>query len=61
MEKEYIVDITTGEVIFLPKYIKNILISYNILGYDQQGFYYFHRSQIDEIIEIIKYETLFVD
>lgn len=63
MEKlrEYIVDIESGEVIWISYNVKNILSAYNLIGYDvKRKFLFFSHSKRKEIIEIIKYESKIV-
>lgn len=53
----YIVEIPSGEIIWMSYSIFNILSAYNMLGYDHKGFHFFNQSKKDQIIEIIKYES----
>lgn len=58
MEKvNYIVEIDSGEVIWVSYCVKNILNSYNLLGYDKRGFYFFSKYKKKEILKIIDYES----
>lgn len=54
---EYIVEIDSGEVIWISYSIKNILNSYNMLGYDKRGFHFFNKLKRNQIFEIINYES----
>ena len=53
---DYIVQIDSGEVIWVSYSVKNILIAYYMLGYDKRGFHFFSKSQRKEIFKIIDYE-----
>jgi hypothetical protein len=63
MEKktEYIVDIHTGEVIWLTKGLKTMLICYCMVGYDiERKFYFFTESQRKDVLQLIAYESTMV-
>lgn len=56
----YIVEVPSGEIIWVPYSIFNILAAYNMLGYDKRGFHFFVNSKRKEVNEIIKYESKMV-
>lgn len=58
---EYIVDISTGEVIWISRGVKAVLLAYYMLGYDSKRcFYFFTSYRKREIMEIINYESTMV-
>lgn len=60
-EKEYIVDIITGEVIWVSYSTKNILLAYNYLGFDtKRKIYFFNTKNREKIMNVIRYEDTMV-
>lgn len=58
---EYIVEVPTGEVIWITRSIRNILLSYNMISYDvNKKYYFFNQIRRKEIENIINYETMMV-
>jgi hypothetical protein len=61
-KSEYIVDMQSGEVIWISRSVKSILLAYCMLGYDvKRKFYFFSHYRRKEILEIINYESQMVD
>lgn len=58
-KEDYIVDIETGEVIYLSYNNKNILYAYNLLSYDpERRFSFFKHTKKTQILKILKYENI---
>jgi hypothetical protein len=58
---EYIVEVPSGEIIWITKSVKNILLSYNMINYDvNKKFYFFNSIKRRDIDNIINYETMMV-
>ncbi len=59
-EMRYIVEVPSGEIIWVPYSIFNILSAYNMLGYDKRGFHFFNHQKRKQVNEIINYESKMV-
>lgn len=58
---EYIVEVPSGEVIWITRSVRNILLSYNMISYDvNKKYYFFNQIKRKEIENIINYETMMV-
>lgn len=56
---QYIVEVPSGEVIWVSYGEKSSLISYNMIKYDQpKGYWFFHQSKRNNIENILKYERV---
>jgi hypothetical protein len=58
---QYIVEVPSGEILWLTYSEKSMLISYNMLNYDSfKGYWFFHVQKRKAIDEILKYERKMV-
>jgi len=58
---EYIVEVPSGDVIWISYNEKNMLCAYNFLSYDlKKDFFFFHYGKRKEIDEILDYERKLV-
>ena len=56
---EYIVEVPTGDIIWISYSEKNILLAYNLLGYQKgDNYWFFHNLKRKDIQRIIDYERL---
>ena len=58
---QYIVEIPSGEIIWVSYSEKSMLIAYNMLNYDSlKAYWFFHQSKRQAIDDLLKYERKMV-
>jgi len=57
----YIVEVPSGEIIWVTYGEKNMLIAYNMLSYSKpKGYWFFHEIKRKTIDDLLKYERKMV-
>lgn len=53
---EYIVEVPTGDIIWISYHEKNMLLAYNMLGYQKgEDYWFFHNIKRKNIENILEY------
>lgn len=55
--KQYIVEVPTGEIIWVTKYEMRVLSDYSMIRYESiKNYWWFYRNKRSEIEKLLKYE-----